>query len=131
MKFLWKIFLLCILFIVMAGCSGSSDGNSSSKGMHSVRYEVSTSTDDASITFLDENGESVTIPQQDTHSSIWSYTFEAKNGAHLSLTAQLLGESEDNTIYVTIYVDALSKFQQSSFGKGVSAHIEYDIPMTD
>jgi hypothetical protein len=129
MKFLWKIFLPCILFIVMAGCSGSSDGNKSIKGMHSVTYEVSTSTQDASITFLDENGESVSIPQQDTHRKMWSYSFEAKDGAHLSLSAQLLGEGYD-TVYVIIKVDELES-QQSSWGVGVIAYKEYDIPMTD
>ena len=129
MKSLCTIFLACMLFIVMAGCSGSSDGKKS-KGMHTVKYEVITSTQDVSITYLDANGETVSIPQQDTHTRSWTYSFEAKDGAHLSLSAQLQGEGID-TIYVTIYVDELSGFQEHSYGVGVSAHREYEIPMTE
>jgi hypothetical protein len=130
MKSLWAIFLACMLFVVMVGCSGSSDGKKPIKGMHTVKYEVSTSLLDTSITFLDENGETISIPQKDTHSSIWSYSFEAKDGAHLSLSAQLVGEDPD-TVYVTIIVDELSRFQEHSYGVGVTAHREYDIPITE
>jgi hypothetical protein len=119
-----------MLFIVIAGCGGSSDGKKPIKGMHTVKYEVSTSSQDVSITYLDENGKTVSIPQQNTHDNPWIYSFEAKDGAHLSLSAQLLGEGYD-TVYVTIYVDELSGFQEHSYGVGVSAHREYDIPMTE
>jgi hypothetical protein len=118
-----------MLILILAACSGSSDGKSSINGRHNVKYEVSTSTQDASITYLDENGETVSIPRQDTHTSLWSYSFNAKDGAHLSLSAHLLGGDVD-TIYVTIYVDELSGFQEHSYGEGVSAAREYDIPMT-
>jgi hypothetical protein len=118
-----------LLILILAGCSGSSDGKNSGNGIHTVKYEVSTSTQDTSITYLDENGETVSIPRQDTHTSLWSYSFNAKDGAHLSLSGQLLGDDVD-TIYVTIYVDELSGFQEHSYGEGVSASREYDIPMT-
>ena len=36
-----------------------------------------------------------------------------------------------NPIYVTIYVDELSGFQEHSYGVGVSAPREYDIPLTE
>jgi hypothetical protein len=130
MKFLWIIFFSCMIFVLLVGCSGSSDGNESIKGMHTIKYEVSTSTQDVSITYLDEKGETVIIPQQDTHTNTWSYSFEAKDGAHLSLSAQLLGEGYD-TVYVTIYVDELSGFQAHSYGEGVSTQREYNIPITE
>jgi hypothetical protein len=119
-----------MLIVVVAGCSGSSGGNKPKEGMHTVKYEVSTSTQDVSITYIDENGETVTIPQKDTHTKSWTYSFEAEDGSHLSLTAQLLGEGYD-TVYVTIYVDELSGFQEHSYGVGVSTHREYDIPITE
>jgi hypothetical protein len=130
MRFLWTIILPCVLFIVMAGCSGSSDGSKPIKGIHTVKYEVSTSTQDVSIIYLDENGETVSIPRKDTHtSSSWTYLFESKDGAHLSLSAQLLDDGPD-TVYVAIYVDG-SEFQEHSYGEKVSALREYDIPITD
>jgi hypothetical protein len=130
MKSPWIIFLSCMLFVVIAGCSGSSDGKKTIKGMHTVTYEVSTSTQDVSIIFLDENDKTVSIPQKDTHTNKWTYSFEAKDGAHLSLSAQLLGEGYD-TVYVTIYVDELLEVTEPSYGVGVSATTKYDIPMTD
>ncbi len=129
MKYLW-IILSFMLLMSPFGCSGSGGGNHLAPGMHSVKYEVDTETQNVNIVYRDENGNDQERDNEDSHNKPWTYSFSAKDGAHLSLSAQLLGERYD-TILVTIYVDNLTVQQQSSFGSSVGALVEYDIPISD
>jgi hypothetical protein len=124
------LFLSCMIFTAIMGCSGSGGGDESCSGLHTISYEVSTSKQDTSITYIDATGKIVTIPRQDTHSENWSISFCAKDGAHLSLFAQIYTGSPDQ-LWLSIYVDNIKVVELPSYTEGVSAKIEYDIPMTD
>ena len=123
--------ILIPIMLMLFGCSSDSGGdNKLPPGMHSVKYEVYTSTQDATIVYRDENGNDQEITNVNTHDKPWIYTFNAAGGTHLYLFARLLGDGVD-TVYVTIYVDHLEGYQEHSYGQGVSASRTYDIPLTD
>jgi hypothetical protein len=124
------LFLSCIIFMAIVGCSGSGGGDESCSGSHTVSYEVSTSKQDATIAYIDANGKTVTIHRQDTHSEIWSISFCAKDGTHLSLFAQIYTGSPDQ-LWLSIYVDYIKVVELPNYTEGVSAKVEYDIPVTD
>jgi hypothetical protein len=130
MRFQWTIFLPCILFIVMAGCSGSGGGeNDLSPSMHRVQYEVSTSIADpkVSITYIDENGTTQELNNIDAYTHNWSYTFSAKSGTHLYLSSAL-HSVEDGTINSIIRVDYVEVQRTLNYMSGQSAIAEYTIP---
>ena len=123
--------ILISIMLVLFGCSSDSGGdNKLPPGMHTVKYEVYTSTQDTTIVYRDEIGNDQEITNVNTHDKPWIYTFTAAGGTHLYLYAKLLGDGVD-TVYVTIYVDHLEGFQEHSYGQGVSASRTYDIPLTD
>jgi hypothetical protein len=123
--------ILIPIILMLFGCSSESGGDHKlPPGMHSVKYEVYTSTQDTTILYRDENGYDQEITNVNTHDKPWIYTFNAAGGTHLNLSARLLGDGID-TIYVTIYIDHLEGFQEHSYGTGVSAGRTYDIPLTD
>jgi hypothetical protein len=124
-----KIFLVNIFLITLIGCGGGGGGSENCKpgpDEHCIKYEVSTSTQNVSITY-DINGEQVNKLNEDSHNKPWTYRFKAKNGSHLALSAQLLGSGYD-TVYVTIYLDGMKVAESKSYSEGVSANTEYDIP---
>jgi hypothetical protein len=94
----------------------------------SSKYEVSSSTQNVSINYIDEDGKTVNLPNENSHDQLWTHTFTAKNGSHLALSAQLLGSGYD-TIYVIIYLDYKEVAKNYSYSEGVSASTEYDIPL--
>lgn len=125
-----KIFLVNIFLITLIGCGGGGGGSANctpGPDDHCIKYEVSTSTQNVSITYIDEDGNTVNLPNENSHNQPWTYTFTAKNGSHLALSAQLLGSGYD-TVYVIIYVDNQEVAKESSYSAGVSASTEYDIP---
>ena len=122
-----KIILVWIIIITLAGCGGSGGSGRSSTAMHTVQYEVSTySNNPVSITYIDEDGKTVELPSVNITNKSWTYTFSAKNSAHLYLSATLLGESTD-IFYTTIYVDYLNENRMSQKG-GAPAVVEFTIP---
>ena len=119
-KYLW------ILLITLGSCGGG--GAHSSSDMHTVQYEVSTySTYPVSITYTDEKGKTVEIQNKYVTDNPWTYTFSAKTGTQLFLSATLLGESDD-IFYVTIYVDYVNASSYSQKGSGGPAVLEFAIP---
>ena len=119
-QFLW------ILLLTLGSCGGG--GGHSSSDIHRVEYEVSTySTYPVSITYTDENRKTVEIQNKSITDKSWTYTFSAKTGTHLFLSATLLSESDD-IFYVTIYVDYLNVSSYSQKGSGGPAVLEFAIP---
>ena len=115
------------IFLITLGSCGGGGGHSSSD-MHMVEYEVSTySTYPVSIMYTDENGKTIEIPNKSVTDKSWTYTFSAKTGTHLFLSATLLGESDD-IFYVTIYVDYVNVSSYSQKGSGGPAVLEFAIP---
>ncbi len=98
--------------------------------MHGVQYVVSSNRQHANITYLDENGDYWYVTDTDT-TTYWTHSFTAANGTHLELSATLLHDSMDDadTLQVMIYVDGDQRKMSSSYGAGVSAEVEYDIPL--
>jgi hypothetical protein len=125
-----KIFFLSILLVTLIGCGGSGGGDHTDPDLHTVEYEVSTSSQDVSITYIDGDGKTVNLPGIDSHNSVWNYIFSAKNGDHLALSAQLLG-SVDDTVHVTIFLDNQEVAHQMSYSVDVMAQTEYDIPTSN
>jgi len=125
-----KIISVCILIITLTGCGGGGGSENSKLGpdTHIIKYEVSSSTQNVSITYIDEDGKTVNLPNENSHDHPWAYTFTAKNGSHLALSAQLLG-SEVDTIYVIIFLDNKEVARELSYSVGVTANTEYDIPL--
>ena len=122
-----KIYLVCILIITLTGCGGSGGGGSQSGDMHYVTYEVSTySSNPVSITYIDENGKTVELASVDVTNKSWTYSFYAKTGTYLYLSATLLGDSTD-IFYATLYIDSLKENTMSQKG-GTPAVIEVTIP---
>ena len=119
-QFLW------ILLITLGSCGGG--GGHSSSDIHTVQYEVSTySTYPVSIMYTDENGKTIEIQNKYVTDIPWTYTFSAKTGTHLFLSATLLGESDD-IFYVTITVDYVNVSSYSQKGSGGPAVLEFAIP---
>ncbi len=127
---LW-LTILASMMLMLSGCGSDSGGGPDvPEGMHLVKYEVSTGKQNTLIIYRDENGVDQEITDIDTHSKPWTYTFTAAGGAHLDLTAQLLGDDAD-TVRVYIYVDYLEANLGQSYGTGVLATCAYDIPPGD
>ena len=122
-----KIILVCILIITLTGCGGSGGGSTQSSDMHYVQYEVSTySSNPVSITYIDEDGKTVELPSVDITNQSWTYSFYAKTGTYLYLSATLLGDSTD-IFDITIYIDAIKENTVSQKG-GTPAVLELTIP---
>jgi hypothetical protein len=95
--------------------------------MHYVQYEVSTySSNPVSITYIDEDGKTVELPSVNVTNKYWTYSFYAKTGTYLYLSATLLGDSTD-IFDITIYIDALKEDSMSQKG-GTPAVLEFTIP---
>jgi hypothetical protein len=127
MENLSKIILVYIFIITLTGCGGSGGGSTQSSDMHYVQYEVSTySSNPVSITYIDEDGKTVELPSVDITNQSWTYSFYAKTGTYLYLSATLLGDSTD-IFDITIYIDAIKENTVSQKG-GTPAVLELTIP---
>ncbi len=123
-----KIILVCILIITLTGCGGSGGGSTQSSDMHYVQYEVSTySSSPVSITYIDEDGKTVDLPSVNVTNKSWTYSFYAKTGTYLYLSATLLSESDD-IFYATITIDKLYVYTNSQKGSFGPAVLEFTIP---
>ncbi len=123
-----KIILVCILIITLTGCGGSGGGSTQSSDMHYVQYEVSTySSSPVSITYIDEDGKTVELPSVNVTNKSWTYSFYAKTGTYLYLSATLLSESDD-IFYATITIDTLQVHTTSQKGSFGPAVLEFTIP---
>jgi hypothetical protein len=123
-----KIILVWITIISLTGCGGSGGSGRSSRDMHAVQYEVSTYSDNpVSINYIDENGKIIDLPSVNVTSKSWVYTFTAKSGTQLYLSATLQSESDD-IFYTTITVDNLQVNTLSQKGSIGSAVLEFTIP---
>ena len=123
-----KIILVCILIITLTGCGGSGGGSTQSSDMHYVQYEVSTySSSPVSITYIDEDGKTVELPSVNVTNKSWTYSFYAKTGTYLYLSATLLSESDD-IFYATITIDKLYVYTNSQKGSFGPAVLEFTIP---
>jgi hypothetical protein len=108
MKCFWMIVVVFIMVgITACGGGGPSGGSSLSADEHNVIYEVSSSTLDRyfMITYIDEDGITVKLPNIHVVNEPWRYSFIAKNGTHLYLYVKAEGDSLDR-YYATIYVDS-------------------------
>ena len=127
MENLSKIILVYIFIITLTGCGGSGGGSTQSSDMHYVQYEVSTySSNPVSITYIDEDGKTVELPSVDVTNKSWTYSFYARTGTYLYLSATLLGDSTD-IFDITIYIDAIKENTVSQKG-GTPAVLELTIP---
>jgi hypothetical protein len=121
------VFIIIIIIITLTGCSGSGGGGRSGLNMHTVQYVVSTySNNPVAITYINEEGKTVELPSENVSNKDWTYTFSAKNGTHLYLSATLISESTD-IFYATIYVDYIKEVTMSQ-KSGAPAVIEFTIP---
>jgi hypothetical protein len=68
----------------------------------------------------------VDLPSVNVTNESWTYSFHAKTGTYLYLSATLLGDSSD-IFYATIYIDSL-KENTTSQKSGAPAVVEFTIP---
>ena len=115
--------------MTLSVCGGSGNENTQLIDMHAVQYEVSTySTDPVSITYHAENGKIIAIPSIYVNEKTWTYTFSAKSGTYLYLSAELLGVSND-IFYTSIYIDYFGKklFRKKGWEDLLSLSLRYPL----
>ena len=109
MKCFWMIVVVFIMVgFTACGGGGPRGGSSLSADEHNVMYEVSNSTLDSyfMITYIDEDGKTVELPNLHVVNKPWSYSFIAKNGTYLYLDVKPESNLPDR-YYATIYVDSM------------------------
>ena len=118
-----KFLFIVVISIDLAGfmgCSGSDSDSGYSGAGYIVRYEVGTDEAEyADITYINENGETINLPDVNIASAHWNYSFPAESGSQLSLSAQLI--DAEATIRVTIFVNEEEFASQSSRCTNASA----------
>jgi hypothetical protein len=125
MRYYW-IIMIVLIAVGLTACS-SGGGGSSHADMHSVVYEVSSSYLDSNfmISYVDENGETVELPNQYVKDEPWRYSFHAKTGTHLYLYVKPLNNYSE-MYYVTIHVDSMIASTTSE--RGADTAVAYIIP---
>jgi hypothetical protein len=102
-----NLILLCFLITILSVCGGNGNENAQHIDMQTVQYEVSSySPVPLFITYSDENGKILTISSIYVNEKTWTYTFSAKSGTYLYLSAELLGGRND-IFYTSIHIDYL------------------------
>jgi len=100
MKFIYLLFL-----VVLCSCTA---------GPYTIKYEATGSSGTLNVAYIDENGNN----QSYTGTSPWNYSFSAKKGASLKVSASC---DVTGTSSVHIFINAVDKKDDTETGINATA----------